>query len=536
MSINSMRKGMQGWFRYVVYLLAIVFAAGIIAMALGGGFSRSRDEAGGSAVKDVAVVGKEKISRDVFNRAVDNQINQYEAMGRALDIFDRIQISNSVLDNLINQRIMVQAAKADGVRVSKRDINSKVDEIIKEQVDSIRESVLSKSKEPKTDEALNKALAKRQKGLTLAKIKDDIKKSIDVNAVRDQLMIEGIQKNIENKMDKSDKALAASYDELKIAQITVDNTKLKDDEALAKANDLVKKIRDGGDFAEIASESSDDLYAASGGNRGSFMPKYYLQKELADAASTLKKGEISDPVKTDNGYVIVKLLDMKTNLPEDFNDSKKKKEYLDNYVERETNIQFNNFFENAKKNAKVEILDPEMKAHKEAMDIYNTSDPNEIKLNALKAIKGYESALSKVNGETTATGNIYAQMAILYDMLANSAIGVTDEKKKEAADYKAKAKEMVVNALNYTESNQLRLMLAKIYIDDKKYDEAAESLQIVSDNAYNAPPEIHAQILAFAEQAKDTNKFDEVIAAEKKWMEDNKDRFNTQQPGIRVSP
>ena len=88
MSINSMRKGMQGWFRYVVYLLAIVFAAGIIAMALGGGFSRSRDEAGGSAVKDVAVVGKEKISRDVFNRAVDNQINQYEAMGRA-DVYKR---------------------------------------------------------------------------------------------------------------------------------------------------------------------------------------------------------------------------------------------------------------------------------------------------------------------------------------------------------------------------------------------------------------------------------------------------------------
>jgi len=80
---------------------------------------------------------------------------------------------------------------------------------------------------------------------------------------------------------------------------------LTDAEALAKAEEIRKKIQDGGDFAAIAKSDSDDV--GSGSNGGELPPFRHGQMVPAfeKAAFAMKPGELSEPVKSNFGYHII---------------------------------------------------------------------------------------------------------------------------------------------------------------------------------------------------------------------------------------
>ncbi len=80
-----------------------------------------------------------------------------------------------------------------------------------------------------------------------------------------------------------------------------------EEEALAKAKDLLARIRGGADFAEVARAESDDPGSAPNGGdigvfgHGQIMPSY------EEAAYKLKDGEISEPVRSSVGYHLIQL-------------------------------------------------------------------------------------------------------------------------------------------------------------------------------------------------------------------------------------
>lgn len=79
------------------------------------------------------------------------------------------------------------------------------------------------------------------------------------------------------------------------------------DEKTAKK--LKKQIDDGADFAKLAKKNSTDTSSAeNGGELGWFGPDEMVGP-FTDAAYDMKKGEVSDPVKSDYGYHIIKLED-----------------------------------------------------------------------------------------------------------------------------------------------------------------------------------------------------------------------------------
>jgi peptidyl-prolyl cis-trans isomerase SurA len=77
--------------------------------------------------------------------------------------------------------------------------------------------------------------------------------------------------------------------------------------AEAKANDLLGQIRKGGNFEDIAKKSSDGPTAAQGGDLGLFK-RGALAKELEDRTFAMKAGDISDVIRTKQGYVILKVV------------------------------------------------------------------------------------------------------------------------------------------------------------------------------------------------------------------------------------
>lgn len=78
--------------------------------------------------------------------------------------------------------------------------------------------------------------------------------------------------------------------------------------AEAKANDLLKQIHDGANFEDVAKKSSDGPSAADGGALGVFK-RGQLAKELEDKTFAMKTGEVSDVIRTKQGYVILKVVD-----------------------------------------------------------------------------------------------------------------------------------------------------------------------------------------------------------------------------------
>ncbi len=82
---------------------------------------------------------------------------------------------------------------------------------------------------------------------------------------------------------------------------------LTDAEALAKAQDIRSKLVAGADFATLAKAESDDVGSGTkGGDLGTFKHGQMV-KPFDEAAFTLPVGQVSEPVKTDFGYHIIKI-------------------------------------------------------------------------------------------------------------------------------------------------------------------------------------------------------------------------------------
>ena len=82
---------------------------------------------------------------------------------------------------------------------------------------------------------------------------------------------------------------------------------LTKEEAKAKAEDLLKQINAGEDFAKLAKLNSDCPSSARGGDLGTFA-RGQMVKPFEDCAFSLEKGAVSEVIETDFGFHIIKRL------------------------------------------------------------------------------------------------------------------------------------------------------------------------------------------------------------------------------------
>ena len=186
---------------------------------------------------------------------------------------------SSAVDSLITMKVIEKEADKRNVEVKESEIN--------EEVKAYEESYGG-------EEALTSAL--EASGLTL----DDLKEDIEVNIKIEKLMQEDIEIT-EDEVKAYYEENKANYDQPE--QVEVSHILVEDEET---ANDLLKKIKDGGDFAELAKENSTDTASAESGGELGYISKGEMVEEFEDTAFALKVDEVSDVVKSDYGYHIIK--------------------------------------------------------------------------------------------------------------------------------------------------------------------------------------------------------------------------------------
>ena len=121
------------------------------------------------------------------------------------------------------------------------------------------------------------------------------------------------------------------------------------DKARAKIEAIKKEIDDGADFSECAKKYSDCPTGKSGGNLGSFPRHGAMVEEFANAAFAAEVGKVSDSVKTQFGYHLIKVTAHSPSKDVSFGDVK------DKVREALVAIEITNLLKDLRTNAKVEI-------------------------------------------------------------------------------------------------------------------------------------------------------------------------------------
>lgn len=164
-------------------------------------------------------------------------------------------------------------------------------------------------------------------------VKDDETVQKQIEMAKEQILRNAyIEQEVEKKI--TDDRLKKAYKEQVTSQPDVEQVKaahiLVADEA--KAKELIAKLNEGADFAELAKENSTDGTAQTGGELGYFA-KADVVPEFANAAFSMKAGEYSkEPVKSDFGFHVIKVEEKRNRPKPDFESSKP---YLEQELRRE---------------------------------------------------------------------------------------------------------------------------------------------------------------------------------------------------------
>lgn len=196
------------------------------------------------------------------------------------------QIKQQYLNMLINQKVMMKKGSELKLIPSDDEINKKV----KEAVDKYKEAYGG-------EEQYKKAL--EQYGYTEDSFKEIQKEQAKLNAVYEEMI-----KDVKVTDDDMNKY----YKENKDSKYTTQG-EIEDEKSLKEANAIRAELVAGADFAETAKKKSTDPGTKDKGGSLGFVNYNDTQyvKEFMDGFKNLKEGEISQPVKSQFGYHIIKV-------------------------------------------------------------------------------------------------------------------------------------------------------------------------------------------------------------------------------------
>lgn len=267
--------------KVLIPILAVV----LVALIIGAVYLTQRSET-------VATVDKEKITQEQLNEELNKQ---YGA---------------SVLNMMISNKVVDLEADKEKVKVTDKEIKAELDKMVEQYGGQ---------------DTFNMLLA--QNGLTEDVFKEQIEQNLKVTKI------------LEPSIEITDDEIKTYFEDNKASFDTQEQVEashiLVEDEATAK--EVKKKLDEGGDFAKLAEEYSTDTQSKVNGGQLGYFTKGQMVEEFEKAAFAMKVDEISNPVKTEHGYHIIKVTGKKEAKEATLEDSKEqiKEALLDQKVQEQ---------------------------------------------------------------------------------------------------------------------------------------------------------------------------------------------------------
>ncbi|MNK90908.1 Foldase protein PrsA 1 precursor [compost metagenome] len=324
---------------------------GLAAAVLVGGGAAGATYYVGQQNAYVATVNDQKVSAKEYNKAFEAAKKQYQArfgidfnspQGKPM----LAELKAGVVDQLVEQTFLLAEAKRQGIKPTSEEIDAKIAEIKKQFPD---------------DAAFKKALGEfgttetelREQvvvGLTIETLMKDVTKDLSVSEDRLKAFYSENQAQF-----KHDEEVSAAHILIK-TDATAKDPKEDEAKALAKIQDLLKQIRGGADFAELAKKNSEDPGSGAQGGDLGFFGKGRMVPEFEKTAFGMKDGEVSEPFKTQFGYHIIKRNEYRPARTETYDQVKE--QIRENLLSQERNQAFQKWVDAQKKDAKI-VVKPE---------------------------------------------------------------------------------------------------------------------------------------------------------------------------------
>lgn len=253
------------------------------------------------AVEDrvVAVVNNDVITLYELNNTVNAYADKIAKSSRGEDKEKIIAETRVIiLNRMVDDMLVEQEAKKGGVVVKEEDIMAAINDML------VRKGMKL--------EDLKESLAKE--GSSLEIYKEDVKKQL--------MKMRVATKEVRSKITVSDEEIGAYYSQhrdiyegkeaVRLQQILIPVPKDADEETRAKlrgeAEEILRKLKDGGSFEVAASRYSGGPAAESGGDLG-FVEKGTLLPVVDEAAFNLKERELSGVIESPLGFHILRVVD-----------------------------------------------------------------------------------------------------------------------------------------------------------------------------------------------------------------------------------
>jgi peptidyl-prolyl cis-trans isomerase C len=238
---------------------------------------------------------------DVTKADLDRAVQALEARaGGPVPAEQRDQVVRGVLDQLIGYKVLVQETRARKVAVPDADVDARIGQI-RGQFPSEAEFTQMLTQRNLT---LEQVKSDARQDMAIAKlIEDEIASKV---AVKPEQVTDFYAKNPDQF--KQGESVRASHILISVPKGADAATKAQ---ARDKAEQVLKEVKGGGDFAALAKQhSADPGSAAKGGDLG-FFQQGQMVGPFNDAAFSLAPGAISDLVETDFGFHIIKVAEKK---------------------------------------------------------------------------------------------------------------------------------------------------------------------------------------------------------------------------------
>ena len=363
--LKTMRKNVKS-LKWVLWIIVATFIVSIFF--IWGGAGRLGE---GGRASTLAYVGKQKVSSDEYFQTLRQRLEamRKQFSGLNQNLIQQLNIPQQVLEQLVQQRLLLQIARDMGMRATDAELSEKIksypvfqangkfigfadykraldynhiplkdfeeglkqdvlinkvvryltagivvsdDEVwegYRKQNDSARiEYLVSETSKVEIKDKPSEAGIQDRFGKNAAAYKVPEKRTADYIFLKIDDAKKGVKVE-DSEIQKYYKGNAAQFQEpekVRVSRIWLPFTAKEKEAVLAQARDVLKKAQEGADFAGLAKAYSKDDKSKDGGDWGMTDWRSLSAKETG-AAGKLDAGKVSDIVETDTGAAIFKV-------------------------------------------------------------------------------------------------------------------------------------------------------------------------------------------------------------------------------------
>ena len=248
----------------------------------------------------IAAIAEDKvITVDDVRREIGQYIPSIEKESRNEKEFsDKLEaLQDSVIQDLVDRVLIIKEfyKEKDGKEsrhIPPAYVDNRISDIIAEQFDGDRSKFLSYLRSRGT--TIREYRREQEEDIIYHYMQQQQRKS---QSVVSPVRIETFYKENKDRFYEEDKV------HLRLIQLSRNNDE-SDADLRAQANDILRRIRSGEKFEDLAKEYSKDARRSKGGDWG-WQRRSDFRKEFSDAAFGLKKGEVSEPIVLPEGCFLL---------------------------------------------------------------------------------------------------------------------------------------------------------------------------------------------------------------------------------------